>query len=66
MNGSAVSSATMSTSVGPATRSIPTSPNSCRFASATNALPGPASIETGAIVSVPTASAAIAWMPPSR
>ena len=65
-NGSAASSATIRISVGPANRSIPTSPNSCRLASATYALPGPASRSTLPIVSVPMAIAATAWMPPSR
>ena len=40
-NGSAASSATIRVSVGPANRSMPTSPKSCRLASATYALPGP-------------------------
>ncbi len=40
--GSAVSSARMSSSVGPATLSMPQRPISCRLASATKRLPGPA------------------------
>ena len=44
--------------------SIPTSPETARFASWTQALPGPAMTSTGAIVSVPWASAKIAWAPP--
>src|SRR6185503_6205943 len=47
---STVSSAMIKVSVGPASRSMPTRPNSWRFASATYALPGPTSISTGAIV----------------
>ena len=45
---------------------MPTSPKSWRLASATYALPGPASRSTWSIVSVPIAIAATAWMPPSR
>ena len=41
-SGSASSSAITRISVGPANRSMPTSPNSCRLASATSPLPGPA------------------------
>jgi hypothetical protein len=52
-------------SVGPAKRSMPTRPKSCRLASATKALPGPTSMCTGSIVSVPSAIAPTAWMPPS-
>lgn len=64
--GSACSSATTRISIGPANRSMPTSPNSCRLASATNALPGPARKSTLGIVSVPRAMAAKAWTPPRR
>ena len=49
-----------SVSVGPANRSMPTRPNSWRFASATKAFPGPTSISTGARESVPNAIAPIA------
>jgi len=43
---------------------MPTMPATARFASRTQALPGPAMTSTGAIVSVPWASAKIAWAPP--
>ena len=45
-SGSALSSAITATSDGPASRSIPTRPNSWRLASATNALPGPTIMST--------------------
>ncbi len=41
---STVSSAITIVSVGPANKSIPTRPNSCLLASATNAFPGPTSM----------------------
>ena len=47
-------------SVGPANKSIPTRPYNWRLASATNILPGPTSISTGAILCVPTAIATTA------
>ncbi len=63
--GSAVSSAMTSTSVGPASRSIPTRPNSWRLASATNALPAPTSMSTGSRPSIrPNAIAARPCTPP--
>ena len=50
---------------GPASESIATSPNTSRFTAWTRALPGPAITSTGRIVSVPRASAKIAWAPPT-
>ena len=64
-SGSAVSSAMTATSVGPATRSIPTVPKSWRLASATYALPAPTMMSTGSTPSSPKAIAASAWTPPS-
>ena len=60
ISASTVWSAITIVSVGPAKRSIPTRPNNWRFASATNAFPGPTSISTDLIVSVPMAIAATA------
>src|SRR6266478_5085820 len=57
--------AMMSVSVGPASKSMPTRPNNWRLASATNAFPGPTSMSTGAMFSVPRAMAAIACTPPN-
>ena len=57
ISASTVSSAITIVSVGPANKSIPTVPKSCLLASATYALPGPTSICTGFIVSVPKAIA---------
>ena len=51
------SSAMIKVSVGPASRSMPTWPNSCRFASATYIFPGPTRTSTGVIESVPSAIA---------
>ncbi len=51
--GSAVSSATTHTSDGPAIMSMPTSPDTIFLAAATKALPGPVTLSTGAMVSVP-------------
>ncbi len=51
-------------SVGPASKSMPTRPKSCRFASATYALPGPTSMSTAGIEAVPSPIAAIACTPP--
>ncbi|MCY1522333.1 hypothetical protein D9M68_571820 [compost metagenome] len=62
---STLSSAMTSVSVGPANRSIPTRPYSWRLASATNILPGPTSMSTGATLGVPTAMATTACTPPS-
>ena len=56
----------MHTSVGPASRSMPTWPNTCFLASATKAFPGPAIMSTGWIVSVPYAIAPIACAPPIK
>ncbi len=65
--GSEVPSAMTSTSVGPASRSIPTRPKSCRFASATYALPAPTSMSTAGMPSMrPKAIAASAWTPPRQ
>src|SRR5205823_6354322 len=57
---------TTRTSVGPASRSMPTRPKSCRLASATYALPAPTSMSTGGRSSStrPKANAASAWTPP--
>lgn len=57
VNGSAASSATMRTSVGPAKRSIPTGPKRARLASAAKAFPGPARKWHCRIDSVPSAIA---------
>src|SRR5215213_9552616 len=46
--------------------STPTWPTSWRFASCTNALPGPTITSTDCTDSVPNASAAMAWAPPIR
>ena len=62
--GRAVASAMIRTSVGPAIMSIPTSPTTWRFASATQRLPGPTILSTRGIVAVPYASAATACAPP--
>ena len=58
--GEALASAMISTSVGPATMSIPTWPTTCRFASATQRFPGPTILSTLGTVAVPKASAATA------
>ena len=55
----------MISSLGPASDSIPTSPNSRRLASSTYALPGPTTTSTAGIASVPSAIAATAWAPPA-
>ena len=61
-----VSSAMIPISVGPASRSMPTRPNTCRLASTTYALPGPTTMSTAARPgSTPKAIAAIACTPPS-
>ena len=51
-------------SLGPAIISIETCPNTCFFASATKALPGPTILSTRGMLSVPYASAATACAPP--
>ena len=53
------------TSLGPAGRSIPTRLETSSFAAVTQRFPGPTILSTGAIVSVPYASAATAWAPPT-
>ena len=53
MAGSAESSAITATSEGPAKTSMPTCPNSMRFASATNLLPGPTMMSAGLPVKSP-------------
>ena len=58
-------SATIKISLGPAIISIETWPNTCFFASATNALPGPTILSTFGTDSVPYANAAIACAPPT-
>ena len=50
-------------SVGPAKRSMPTRPKSWRFASATNMFPGPTSMSTGSMDSLPRAIAPTALHP---
>ena len=64
--GSFVSSATTSISLGPAIMSMSTRPNTCRFASATQALPGPTILSTRGTEAVPYASAATPCAPPRR
>ena len=49
----------------PGGRSIPTWLDTSSFAAVTQLLPGPTILSTGAIVSVPYASAATAWAPPT-
>ena len=51
--GSALASAMIITSLGPARPSIPTVPATWRLASCTQGLPGPTTTATGAIVAVP-------------
>ena len=63
--GFALSSAMINTSVGPATKSIPTLPYTWRFASATNLFPGPAITCTCGTVLVPKAIAPTACAPPT-
>ena len=63
---SAESSARITTSLGPASWSMATRPCTCRFASATNALPGPTILATAPMRAVPQARAAMAWAPPTR
>jgi hypothetical protein len=63
-SGSALSSATITVSVGPAIWSIPTRPKTRRFASATKTLPGPTILSTRGTVSVPNAIAPTACAPP--
>ena len=62
----ALESAITSTSEGPATMSMPTRPNTRRFAAATYAFPGPTILSTAGTVAVPKASAATACAPPTR
>ena len=64
-SGFAVPSATTINSLGPAIPSIPTADDTSRLASCTYRLPGPAIRSTRPIASVPNASAAIAWAPPT-
>ena len=64
--GSAEASAIRTTSLGPAGRSIATWLETSSFAAVTQRLPGPTILSTGAIVSVPNASAATAWAPPTE
>ena len=63
-SGSAPSVATTTSSLGPASPSMPTTPATWRLASVTYAFPGPTITSTRGTVSVPYASAAIAWAPP--
>ena len=65
MYASAESSAITATSDGPANTSMPTLPNSMRFASATNLFPGPTMMSAGLPVKRPYAMVAIACTPPS-
>ena len=62
---SAVASAITTTSLGPAGRSIAHALETSSFAAVTQRFPGPTILSTRAIVSVPYASAAIAWAPPT-
>ena len=62
--GSANLSATILTSDGPATISIPTSPKTSFFAQATKVLPGPTILSTFSNFFVPYANAAIVCAPP--
>ena len=55
----------MTTSEGPASMSMPTAPNTCRFAAATYRFPGPTILSTARIGPAPNASAAIACAPPT-
>ncbi len=64
--GSAVSSARTSSSLGPARKSIATSPCTSAFAAVTHLLPGPTTFCTRSICSVPYAIAAMACAPPTR
>src|SRR5206468_3223556 len=63
---SALPSATISTSLGPAIESMSTWPKQRRFAVATQTLPGPTILSTRGMLLVPKASAAIACAPPTR
>ena len=54
----------MRISEGPAIMSIPTTPNTCLFAEATYAFPGPTILSTRGMLDVPKARAAIACAPP--
>ena len=63
--GSAVASATISTSDGPAIISMRTMPDTCLLASATYWLPGPTITSTRGMVSVPKAKAPIAQAEPA-
>jgi hypothetical protein len=55
----------ISISVGPASRSIPHRPKSCRFASATYLFPAPQSTSTGSTSPSPKAIIASAGTPPT-
>src|SRR3989338_820588 len=59
-------SAITMTSLGPAMKSMPTSPYTCLFAYGTYLLPGPTILSTEGIVFVPYANAPIAWAPPTE
>src|SRR3546814_10907376 len=63
-SGGVVPSQMIRISLGPATMSMPTVPNTRRLAAATYALPGPTILSTWAIDAVPYASAPTAWSPP--
>jgi hypothetical protein len=62
----AVSSASTSTSLGPARKSISTSPWTIDLAAVTHLFPGPTTFSTLVTVSVPYASAAIPCAPPTE
>ena len=64
--GSALSSAMTTSSVGPAVRSMPTSPTTRALAAVTYEFPGPAILSTRGRVSVPRARAAMPAAPPAR
>ncbi len=63
--GSALSSASMAISDGPAGKSMSASSRSIIFAAVTYTFPGPTIFCTGAMVSVPRAMAAMACAPPT-
>ncbi len=62
---SPVPSFIMSISLGPATMSMSTAPNTRRFAVATYTFPGPTILSTRGMLRVPYASAPTAWAPPA-
>ncbi len=63
--GSAVSSASTTSSLGPASMSMLTRPATCCLAAVTQRLPGPTMQSTAGTAPAPNASAAMAWAPPT-